>query len=181
MSHFTPVIAAIYCEKILSSTASLAGPSQTTCHTFGQSERTLMKVKLLHPAAKAPTRGSSQAAGLDLCAVEQLFIWPGERKVVSTGLSIEIPPGFYGQIAPRSGLAVKSGIMTMAGVIDSDYRGEIKVVLYNADETTKFEVSPGDRIAQLILLATPAFPIEVVTELSDTVRADGGFGSTGVT
>lgn len=142
-----------------------------------------MKVKLLHPAAKAPTRGSSQAAGLDLCSVEQLFIWPGERKVVSTGLSIEIPPGFYGQIAPRSGLAVKSGIMTMAGVIDSDYRGEIKVVLYNSATRPllpKFEISPGDRIAQLILLATPAFPIEVVTELSDTVRADGGFGSTGV-
>lgn len=142
-----------------------------------------MKVKLLHPAAKAPTRGSSQAAGLDLCSVEQLFIWPGERKVVSTGLSIEIPPGFYGQIAPRSGLAVKSGIMTMAGVIDSDYRGEIKVVLYNSslERDPKFEISPGDRIAQLILLATPAFPIEVVTELSDTARSDGGFGSTGVT
>ena len=141
-----------------------------------------MKVKLIHPQAKAPTRGSSQAAGLDLCSVEQLFIWPGERKVVSTGLSIEIPPGFYGHIASRSGIAVKYGMMTMAGVIDADYRGEIKVVLYNSnkDENAKFEVSLGDRIAQLILLATPAFPIEVVTELSDTARAEGGFGSTGV-
>ena len=142
-----------------------------------------MKVKLIHPQAKAPTRGSEYAAGLDLCSVDQLFIWPGERKVISTGICIEIPNGFYGRIAPRSGLAVKHGIMTMAGVIDADYRGEIKVVLYNSseDEQAKFEVSPGDRIAQLILQAVAAFPIEVVTELSDTVRADGGFGSTGVT
>lgn len=141
-----------------------------------------MKVKLIHPQAKAPTRGSEYAAGLDLCSVEQLFIWPGERKVISTGICIEIPDGFYGRIAPRSGLAVKHGIMTMAGVIDADYRGEIKVVLYNSSEDAqaKFEVSPGDRIAQLILQAVADFPIEVVTELSDTVRADGGFGSTGV-
>jgi dUTP pyrophosphatase len=141
-----------------------------------------MKVKLIHPLAKVPARGSEYAAGLDLCSVEQLFIWPGERKVIATGICIEIPTGFYGRIAPRSGLAVKHGIMTMAGVIDSDYRGEIKVVLYNSglglDE--KFEVSPGDRIAQLILQAVAAFPIEVVTELSDTARAEGGFGSTGM-
>ena len=144
-----------------------------------------MKVKLIHPLARVPARGSEYAAGFDLRAVEQLFIWPGERKVISTGICIEIPTGFYGRIAPRSGLAVKSGIMTMAGVIDSDYRGEIKVVLYNSskDEVTQpklFEVSPGDRIAQLILQAVADFPIEVVTELSDTVRAEGGFGSTGI-
>jgi dUTP pyrophosphatase len=141
-----------------------------------------MKVKLIHWLAKAPSRGSEYAAGLDLCAVEQLFIWPGERKVIATGICIEIPTGFYGRIAPRSGLAVKHGIMTMAGIIDADYRGEIKVVLYNSskDEHAKFEVSPGDRIAQLILQAVADFPIEVVAELSDTARAEGGFGSTGV-
>jgi dUTP pyrophosphatase len=149
----------------------------------GQSERRQMKVKLIHPQAKAPKRGSEYAAGLDLCSVEQLFIWPGERKMISTGICLEIPPGYYGHIAPRSGIAVKYGIMTMAGVIDADYRGEIKVVLYNSnkDKDAKFEVSLGDRIAQLILLAVAGFPIEVVTELSDTVRSDGGFGSTGVT
>jgi dUTP pyrophosphatase len=141
-----------------------------------------MRVKLIHPLAKVPSRGSQHSAGLDLCSVEQMFIWPGERKVISTGMCLEIPPGYYGQIAPRSGLAVKSGIMTMAGVIDADYRGEIKVVLYNSglERDPKFEVSPGDRIAQLILLAVAGFPIDVVTELSDTARADGGFGSTGV-
>jgi dUTP pyrophosphatase len=145
-----------------------------------------MKVKLIHPLAKVPARGSEYAAGLDLCSVEQLFIWPGERKVIATGICIEIPTGFYGRIAPRSGLAVKHGIMTMAGVIDADYRGEIKVVLYNSGRNSglgldeKFEVSPGDRIAQLILQGVAAFPIEVVTELSDTARAEGGFGSTGV-
>jgi dUTP pyrophosphatase len=139
-----------------------------------------MKVKLIHPLARVPYRGSEYAAGLDLCSVEQLFVWPGERKVISTGICIAIPTGFYGRIAPRSGLAVKHGIMTMAGVIDADYRGEIKVVLYNADAHAKFEVSHGDRIAQLILQAVADFPIEVVTELSDTARAEGGFGSTGV-
>jgi len=141
-----------------------------------------MKVKLIHPLAKVPTRGSQHSAGLDLCSVEQLFIWPGERKMISTGICIEIPPGYYGHIAPRSGIAVKYGMMTMAGVIDADYRGEIKVVLYNANkgDVDKFEVSPGDRIAQLILLAVAGFPIEVVTELSDTARSEGGFGSTGV-
>jgi dUTP pyrophosphatase len=141
-----------------------------------------MKVKLIHPQAKAPTRGSHCAAGLDLYAVEQLFIWPGERKVIATGICVEIPAGFYGHIAPRSGIAVKYGMMTMAGVIDADYRGEIKVVLYNSnkDENAKFEVALGDRIAQLILLAVAGFPIEVVTELSDTARSEGGFGSTGI-
>jgi len=141
-----------------------------------------MKVKLIHPLAKAPSRGSQYAAGLDLYAAERTFIWAAERKVISTGISIEIPNGYYGQIAPRSGLAVKHGIMTMAGIIDSDYRGEVKVVLYNStiNRLEKFEVQPGDRIAQLILLAVADFPIEVVTELSDTARAESGFGSTGV-
>lgn len=139
-----------------------------------------MKVKLVNNFAKVPTRGTNYAAGADLYAVEKVIIPPQSRAVVSTGICIEIPETYYGQIAPRSGLAVTKGIMTMAGIIDADYRGEIKVVLYNSDSEATFRIDRGDRIAQLIIKRQYAFDFEVVPELSDTVRADGGFGSTGI-
>ena len=139
-----------------------------------------MKIKLLDELATVPQRGSSAAAGYDLYAVEPVIIQPNTREVIRTGICLEIPRGFFGQIAPRSGLAVKSGIMTMAGIIDPDYRGEIKVVLYNSDSAQKFVILPGDRIAQLIIKFCYPANFEVVSELSDTTRADGGFGSTGI-
>lgn len=139
-----------------------------------------MNIKLIHANAKVPTRGTQFSAGADLYAVEQQVIPPGAQAVIPTGICIELLEFYYGQIAPRSGLAVKYGIMVMAGIIDADYRGEIKVVLYNSDKKAHFIVNPGDRIAQLIIKRQYAFDFKVVDELSDTVRADGGFGSTGV-
>ena len=142
----------------------------------------MLRVKKLSESAVLPIRGSSGAAGYDLTSTESHVILPGHRAVVGTGLAIEIPEGTYGRIAPRSGLAVKSGIQVGAGVVDSDYRGEVKVVLFNQDHTNTYIVKPGYRIAQLILekIECPAVE-EIKDELDITERGDGGFGSTGVT
>src|ERR1044071_7605215 len=91
--------------------------------------------KRLHPEARLPSRGSASAAGLDLCAVERVTIEPGGRAAVRTGVAVAIPVGFYGRVAPRSGLAVRHGIDVLAGVIDADYRGELCCVLYNTSDT----------------------------------------------
>ena len=141
-------------------------------------ENSLIKVKKLHEQAKLPLRGSSYAIGADLCSVEDVTLQPGERKLIPTGLAIEIRDGYYGRVAPRSGLAVKQGIDTMAGVIDSDYRGEVRVLLINlSNEPVSFKT--GDRIAQLIIEKAEAFDYEWADELNDTSRGAGGFGSTG--
>ena len=99
--------------------------------------------------------------------------------MVKTGLIIEVPDNYYGRIAPRSGLAFKNGIDVMAGVIDSGYRNEVGVILYNTDQFKGFEVKIGDRIAQLIIEAHYNFEFEETSQLSDTERGSGGFGSTG--
>jgi dUTP pyrophosphatase len=134
--------------------------------------------KRLHPEARLPTRGSAGAAGLDLYAVERVEIAPGGRAAVRTGLAAAVPAGFYGRVAPRSGLAVRHGIDVLAGVIDSDYRGEILCALVNHGEEP-FEVEPGARVAQLIVeaIATPA--PAWAEDLEETARGSGGFGSTG--
>ncbi|MDT5158855.1 MAG: dUTP pyrophosphatase [Acidobacteriota bacterium] len=135
--------------------------------------------KRLHTEAKLPARGSAQAAGLDLCAVERVTIPPGGRAAVRTGLAVSIPVGFYGRVAPRSGLAVRHGLDVLAGVIDADYRGEILCALVNHGEEP-FEIEPGARVAQLIVEAI-AQPEPVWAEdLEETTRGAGGFGSTGV-
>jgi dUTP pyrophosphatase len=137
-----------------------------------------LRFKQLHPEAKLPARGSGQAAGLDLFAVERVAISPGGRAAVRTGLAVSIPEGFYGRVAPRSGLAVRHGLDVLAGVIDADYRGEILCALVNHGEEP-FEVEPGARIAQLIVEAI-AQPVAVWDEdLEETARGAGGFGSTG--
>jgi dUTP pyrophosphatase len=132
----------------------------------------------LHPLAKLPTRGSLYAAGLDLHSIESLRIPARGRASVKTGLAVAIPSGFYGRVAPRSGLAVKHGLDVLAGVIDSDYRGEIICALINHDDKP-FEVEAGMRIAQLVIesIETPE-PIWS-EELSETKRGVGGFGSSG--
>jgi len=138
-----------------------------------------VKIKRIHEQAKVPTRSNPTDAGADLYSVESLVIPPLTRTLVKTGIVLEIPENYYGRIAPRSGLAFKSGIDVMAGVIDSGYRNEIGVILYNTDQTQSFEVKVGDRIAQLIIEAHYNFEFEDIVELSQTERGTGGFGSTG--
>jgi dUTP pyrophosphatase len=137
-----------------------------------------LRFKRLQAEAKLPARGSAQAAGLDIYAVERVLLAPGARAAVSTGLSVAIPQGFYGRVAPRSGLAIRHGIDTMSGVIDSDYRGEILCVLINHGDEP-FEIEAGARIAQLIIesiaLPEPAW----AERLDETERGADGFGSTG--
>jgi dUTP pyrophosphatase len=131
----------------------------------------------LHPAAQLPTRGSLNAAGLDLYSVEALTLPAGKRTTLRTGLSVAIPTGFYGRVAPRSGLAVEHGIDVLAGVIDSDYRGEIICVLINHGDAP-VQIETGRRIAQLIVepIITPK-PVWAI-QLDETERGSGGFGST---
>lgn len=140
----------------------------------------ILKVTMTCDNAVLPVRGSKDAAGWDLHAAESCSLKPGERRVISSGIAAEIPGGYFGSIRPRSGLAVKHGIDTMAGVIDSDYRGEIGVVLINHGDSD-FSIVIGDRIAQMIIQRhhTGDMPLMAVNELDDSRRGDKGFGSTG--
>ena len=125
-----------------------------------------------------PVRSTKLSAGADLSCIEPFTLKPGERRLIPTGLAFEIPPGYYGRVAPRSGLAVRHGIHTLAGVIDSDFRGECQVLLINlGDQPMSFDA--GERIAQLIVERAATCSYGWAEELSDTARASGGFGSTG--
>jgi dUTP pyrophosphatase len=135
--------------------------------------------KKLDNKATIPTRGSKFSAGLDLSSVESLVIEPGDRAIVATGLAVIIPNDTYLRIAPRSGLAAKHGIDVLAGVVDSDYRGEIKVILANFGKEP-FAVMSGERIAQAILEQCVIADVETVDSLTDTDRGANGFGSTGL-
>ncbi|OCT48383.1 Deoxyuridine 5'-triphosphate nucleotidohydrolase [Cladophialophora carrionii] len=136
-------------------------------------------IKKLSADATTPTRGSAFAAGYDLYAAKPTTIPARGKALVSTELSIATPEGTYGRIAPRSGLAAKHFIDTGAGVIDADYRGEVKVLLFNHAEAD-FRVDKGDRIAQLVLERIYTPEIVEVDSLEESVRGAGGFGSTGV-
>ena len=135
-------------------------------------------MKKLVDGAQLPVRSSDGAVGYDLCSVNGYVILPGRRAIVSTGISVQLPPGVYGRVAPRSGLAVKNGIDVGAGVIDPDYTGELKVVLFNHDQNP-FVIKPGYRIAQLILERCEVPPVLEVLDLGETGRGQSGFGSTG--
>ena len=139
-----------------------------------------IQIKKLSDKAKIPTQGSKYAAGYDLYAAEEVLVNTMGRKLVKTNISISIPEGYYGRIAPRSGLAYKNGIDVLAGVIDSDYRGDIGVILLNTDHNLDFEVNVGDRIAQIIIEKYHSVNWETVETLDATVRSEGGFGSSGV-
>jgi len=139
---------------------------------------TQLLVKKTNSNGIIPTRGSSNAIGLDLYSNETVVIPAGKQMIVSTGIAIKTPPGTYGRIAPRSGLAVKYGIHVGAGVIDPDYTGEVGVVLFNLG-TESFQVKSGDRIAQLILEQAVMAQVHVVESLTVTSRGSSGFGSTG--
>lgn len=138
-----------------------------------------MKVKLLDNNAKAPERATANAAGYDIFSLTDCCIYPQTRAMLKTGISIELPEGYYGRLAPKSGLALNYGIDVMAGVIDSDYRGEISVILYNTDKDIPYMVRIGDKIAQLIIEKYYPFGLQVVDDLSDSERGSDGFGSTG--
>jgi deoxyuridine 5'-triphosphate nucleotidohydrolase len=138
----------------------------------------LLSFKRLDQKAILPTRGSSLAAGLDIYAIEDLTIRPGERALARSGLAVAIPEGYYGRLAPRSGLATQKGLDTLAGVIDADYRGELRCLLYNAGSET-IHLPAQSKICQLIIerIITPA--AAWADEISETDRGDSGFGSTG--
>ena len=154
----------------------LAGPRK------GNEIMDAIRVKKLKTNAILPTYGSADAAGADLyaCLDEKILIQPGESVFVPTGLAMEIPKGYAGLIYARSGLACKRGLApaNKVGVIDSDYRGEIKVVLLNHGKAAQ-TIEPGERIAQFVItpVLTPTY--RLVEELTDTDRGFGGFGSTG--
>jgi dUTP pyrophosphatase len=137
-----------------------------------------LRFKKLDSNATLPTRGSLAAAGLDLYSIEAVYLHPNQRLLVRTGLAVAIPEGCYGRLAPRSGLATKMGLDVLAGVIDSDYRGEVQCLLYNTSNEI-VELPAQTRICQLIIetIVTPT-PV-LVDDLTDTMRGSGGFGSTG--
>jgi deoxyuridine 5'-triphosphate nucleotidohydrolase len=135
--------------------------------------------KKIHPDAILPSRGSSESCGLDVCSVEDTVIQPAARKAVRTGFAVAVPSGFYGRLAPRSGLALKFGIDVLAGVIDADYRGEVLCLLVNLGEDA-FQISAGDRIAQLIIEKVAIGEPLWTEELPATDRGAMGFGSTGI-
>jgi dUTP pyrophosphatase len=135
--------------------------------------------KKMREGAILPAYGSSGAIGLDLHACDNHIIAPLARCLVSTGVAVAIPPGHYGRVAPRSGLAYRRGLDVLAGVIDPDYTGEIGVVLINLDPKKQVVISAGDRIAQLILEYATRFEPLWVEDCPSTARGAGGFGSTG--
>ena len=136
-------------------------------------------VTRLRPDARLPERAYSGDAGLDLATCERVELRPGERTVVSTGIAVAIPAGHAGFVQPRSGLAARHGITVVnsPGLIDAGYRGEIRVVLLNTDGERTFVAEPGERIAQLVILAVPEFELVETSELPESERGVRGFGS----
>jgi len=140
----------------------------------------VVSVKKLTETAQIPIKAHEDDAGFDLFADLDTIVFPNTRTLIKTGIAVAIPRGYYGRIAPRSGLAFKNGIDVLAGVIDAGYRNEVGVILINFDEKA-FEVKQGDRIAQLIIEKVDPFKMEEVKEFfTNTLRGIGGFGSTGI-
>jgi dUTP pyrophosphatase len=133
----------------------------------------------LRPGATLPARAYEGDAGVDLATCERVELGPGERALVPTGLAVAVPDGFAGFVLPRSGLAARHGITVVnsPGLIDAGYRGEVKVVLLNTDPSETFVAEPGERIAQLVVLAVPELDLLEVDELDESERGVRGFGS----
>jgi dUTP pyrophosphatase len=141
-----------------------------------------LPVQRLRDGAVVPTRAYSGDAGLDLAACERLELGPGERASVGTGLAVAIPDGYAGFVQPRSGLALRHGItiVNTPGLVDSGFRGELRVILLNTDDRDPFLVEPGMRIAQLVVLPVPAVDPVEVDALPESERGVRGFGSSAV-
>lgn len=135
----------------------------------------------LRDDAVLPGRAYPGDAGLDLTACERCELAPGQRALVATGIAVAIPEGYAGFVQPRSGLATKHGItiVNTPGLVDSGYRGELRVNLLNTDSTSTFVVEPGTRIAQLVIVPVPQVELNEVAELPESQRGTGGFGSSG--
>lgn len=165
-------------NKLTINAAKLRMPSIPSVKDYSKT----MKIKLLNDLAKIPTRGSKGAAGYDLYAAtaSATAIDPHTTVMIGTGLALEIPDYCFGAVLARSGIAAKRGLRpaNCVGTIDSDYRGEVLVALHNDTDQVQ-TVESGERIAQLVLIPFVTKQLEVVDELNDTERADGGFGSTG--
>lgn len=141
-----------------------------------------LRVRRLHADAVVPSRQHPGDAGIDLVAVEHATLAPGGgRATIGTGIAVEVPVGYAGLVCPRSGLAARHGIGVVngPGIIDAGYRGEVRVVLSNSDPIAAFEVSPGDRIAQLVLTPVSLAEVVEVEKLAPAARDAAGFGSTG--
>jgi dUTP diphosphatase len=138
-----------------------------------------LPIQRLHADAVVPQRAYTGDAGLDLASCEHVELGPGERALVGTGLAVAIPEGYAGFVQPRSGLAARHGltVVNSPGLVDSGYRGELRVVLLNTDHTEPFVVEPGMRIAQLVVLPIPEFELVEVDELPSSERGVRGFGS----
>ena len=138
-----------------------------------------LPIQRLHADAVVPTRAYSGDAGLDLAACERVELGPGERATVGTGLAVAIPDGHAGFVQPRSGLAERHGItiVNTPGLVDSGYRGELRVILLNTDTSEPFVVEPGMRIAQLVVMPVPELDLVEVAELPESERGVRGFGS----
>jgi dUTP pyrophosphatase len=138
-----------------------------------------LAIQRLRQEAVVPARAYAGDAGLDLAACERTELAPGERAVVGTGLAVAIPDGYAGFVQPRSGLAARHGISVVnaPGLIDSGYRGEVRVVLLNTDRAEPYIIEPGMRIAQLVVLPVPALELVEVDELPESERGVRGFGS----
>jgi dUTP pyrophosphatase len=138
-----------------------------------------LAIRRLRPDAVVPERTYAGDAGLDLSACERVELGPGERALVGTGLAVAIPDGYAGFVQPRSGLAARHGISVVnsPGLVDSGYRGELRVVLLNTDASERFVVEPGMRIAQLVVLPVPEIGLLEVEELPQSERGVRGFGS----
>lgn len=149
-----------------------------------EGEETMSRVRVpikLSDGAQMPSYAYDRDAGLDLRSAQNLIIWPGKRELIKTGIAVAIPEGYAGFIQPRSGLAINKGltVLNTPGLIDSQYRGEIKVALINHGDE-RVAIQEGDRIAQLVIQQVPKVELVRVAELSETARGEGGFGSSGV-
>jgi dUTP pyrophosphatase len=138
-----------------------------------------LAIQRLHADAVVPQRAYTGDAGLDLASCERVELGPGERALVGTGLAVAIPEGYAGFVQPRSGLAARHGltVVNSPGLVDSGYRGELRIVLLNTDRTEPFVVEPGMRIAQLVVLQVPELELVEVDELPSSERGVRGFGS----